>query len=320
MKILVIGGTGHIGSYLTPRLIRNGFEVWVTARKAEPKYAISTMGWDKVNWILCNRREEEKDNSWAERMAGIDVDVVIDLITYTPEQNEVMVKAFQGRVSHFINCGSIWAYGPSLRVPHLEHYPRQPQSDYGKGKTAVENDLLALYRRNGFPATIIHPGHISGKRWMPIDPQGAIAGTDIYKDLATGGEVRLPERGSVPMHHVHGDDVAQVFELAVLQPTTAIGQVFSAVSPYALTMKACSYAVSAIFGTEPNLSFSSLDDFTGHPSYNCIKSHVVESVVASSEKAERLLGYRPRYTTEDIYAECIEYMLESGQLDLTGEK
>ena len=167
MRVLVIGGTGHIGSYLTPRLVRDGLDVSVTARSPEPKYAVSAMGWDNVTWILCDRREEEKTSAWAERMAAIEVDAVIDLIAYTPEQNAVMVDAFRGRVEHFINCGSIWAYGPSLRVPHLEHYPREPQSDYGKLKTEVENELMSLYRRESFPATVIHPGHISGKRWLP---------------------------------------------------------------------------------------------------------------------------------------------------------
>lgn len=314
MKVLIVGGTGHIGSYLTPRLVRRGFDVTVTARTAEPKYAVSEMGWNKVNWVLADRREEEKSGAWAERMAGLDVDAVVDLIAYTPEQNAVMVEAFEGRVSHFVNCGSIWAYGPSLRVPHLEHYPRDPQSDYGKKKTAIEYELMARHRREGLPATVIHPGHISGKRWLPIDPCGAIGGTDIYRRLATGEEVLLPERGSVPMHHVHGDDVAQVFELALAQPSDSIGQVFSAVGPYALTMKACCRAVAGLFGMEPNIAHCSLEDLSGHASYSCIKGHVEESVVASCEKAERLLGYRPRYTTEDIYAECVEYMIESGQL------
>ena len=316
MRVLVIGGTGHIGSHLTPRLVRNGFDVSVTSREAKPKYAVSAMGWDKVNWILCDRRDEEKSDAWAKRLAKIDVDAVVDLITYTPEQNDVMVAAFKGRVSHFVNCGSIWAYGPSLRVPHLEDYPRRPTSDYGKGKTAVENDLMALHRHENFPVTVIHPGHISGKRWLPIDPRGALGDVDIYRKLATGEEVAVPERGAVPMHHVHGDDVAQVFELALLQPSTSIGQVFSAVGPYALTMRACCWAVAGIFGMEPNLAYCTLDELSGDPAYACIKSHIVESVVASCEKAERLLGYRPRYTTEDIYAECIEYMIESGQLKL----
>lgn len=316
MKILVVGGTGHIGSYLIPRLIRNGFDVSVTARDDKPKYVLPEMGWGKVNWILCDKRAEEESGAWAKRLAEIEVDVVVDLISYTQEQNNIMVEAFKGRINHFINCGSIWAYGPSLRVPHLEHYPRQPLSDYGTKKTAIEKDLMTLHIRENFPATVIHPGHVSGKRWMPIDPQGAIAGTEIYEKLATGEEVCLPERGSVPMHHVHGDDVAQVFELALLRPADSIGQVFSAVSPYALTMKACSHAVAGIFGKTPNLSYCTMEDFKDHPSYSCIKGHVEESVVASSEKAEKILGYRPRYTTEDIYAECIEYMIESGKLTL----
>lgn len=316
MRVLVIGGTGHIGSYLTPRLLRRGFDVSVIARHARPQYAVAQMGWDKVHWILCDKNAEEKSGAWARRLAEIDVDAVIDLYTYTPQQNATIVEAFKGRIDHFVHCGSIWAYGPSLRVPHLEEDPRSPLSSYGKNKTAIEYDLMRLHRRENFPATVIHPGHISGKRWLPIDPCGALAGTEIYRKLATGEEVLLPERGAVPMHHVHGDDVAQVFELALARPSDAIGQTFSAVGPYALTMRACCRAVAAIFGREPNLTFCSLAELAGHPSYGCIKSHVDESVVASCAKAEQRLGYRPRYTTEDIYAECIEYMLESGQLKL----
>ena len=316
MRVLVIGGTGHIGSYLTPRLVRRGYDVTVTARTAEPKYAVAAFGWDRVHWELCDRRAEEQSGAWARRLAALTPDAVVDLIAYTPEQNATIVNAFAGRIRHFVNCGSIWAYGPSLRVPHLEEDPRQPLSTYGQNKTAIEADLLRRYQCDGFPATVIHPGHISGKRWLPIDPSGALAGTDIYRRLATGGEVRLPDRGATPMHHVHGDDVAQVFELALARPTDAIGQVFSAVSPYAMTMKGCCRAVAGLFGRAPNLTYCPLADLRDHPSYACIKSHVEESVVASCAKAERRLGYRPRYTTEDIYAECLEQMLATGQLVL----
>ncbi len=320
MRVLLIGGTGHIGSYLAPRLVRLGFTVTVVARNPHPKYAPATREWDSVIWELCDKRAEEKTGAWRERLKKIEADVVVDLFCYTPEQNAMMVEAFKGRVNHFLHCGTIWAYGPSLRVPHLEHHPRLPTSDYGKNKTAVENQLMNLHIRENFPATVIHPGHVSGKRWLPIDPCGALDGTEIYRKLAMGEPVLLPERGSVPMHHVHADDVAQLFELAILQPANSIGQTFSAVSPYAMTMKACCRAVASFFGKQPDLRFCDLEDMKEHPSFACIKSHVVESVVASCEKAERLLGYRPRYTTEDIYAECVEYMLESGQLVIPSQK
>jgi len=318
MRVLVVGGTGHVGGYLVARLVRRGFDVSVVARDPKPKYVQPELGWREVNWVLCDKIAEEKSGAWAERLAKLEVDAVVDLFTYTTEQNAMIVNAFKGRIDHFINCGTIWAYGPSLRVPHLEHFPRRhyTRSDYGKNKTAIENDLMKLHRHENFPATVIHPGHISGRRWLPVDPQGALAGTEIYRKLATGEKVMLPERGSVAMHHVHGDDVAQVFELALLRPADAIGQTFSAVGPYAMTMKGCCEAVAAMFGMKPNLEYCELEDLKDHPSYRIIESHVVESVVASTEKAERLLGYQPRYTTEDIYAECIEYMIESGQLQL----
>lgn len=44
-----------------------------------------------------------------------------------------------------------------------------------------------------------------------------------------------------------------------------------------------------------------------------MRDHVIHSPCVSIEKAQRL-EYRPRYTTEEIYRECIEYLLESGQL------
>lgn len=63
MKILVIGGTGHIGSYLVPRLVTQGHEVTVIARKPAPHYTSPQLGWSCVQWILAGRREEEKTNA-----------------------------------------------------------------------------------------------------------------------------------------------------------------------------------------------------------------------------------------------------------------
>ena len=38
MKILVIGGTGHIGNFLVAKLLKNGHEVYIGARNAiKPK-------------------------------------------------------------------------------------------------------------------------------------------------------------------------------------------------------------------------------------------------------------------------------------------
>ncbi|MEM2687859.1 MAG: NAD-dependent epimerase/dehydratase family protein, partial [Thermoproteota archaeon] len=86
MKVLVIGGTGHIGSYLVPRLVLRGYEVQVLARNPRPRYggADTEALWSRVEWIVADRIMEEKNGLWGKRMAAVDADVVIDLICYTP--------------------------------------------------------------------------------------------------------------------------------------------------------------------------------------------------------------------------------------------
>ena len=43
------------------------------------------------------------------------------------------------------------------------------------------------------------------------------------------------------------------------------------------------------------------------------RNHMEHSPCSSIEKVERLLGYAPRYTTQDIFAETIEHLIETGE-------
>jgi nucleoside-diphosphate-sugar epimerase len=319
MKILIVGGSGHIGSYLVPRLILDGHEVSVVARHTQPQYTDPRLAWPQVEWIQADRRAEEQAGTWLQRMQGLEADVVVDLIAFKPAENTTMVEAFKGRIDHFLHCGTIWSYGPSARTPYAEHFPRQPITDYGIQKAQIERDLQRAWRHEAFPCTVVHPGHISGRRWLPIDPQGSRAGVEIYAKLATGKKVQLPDQGLYTIHHVHGDDVAQVFHRAINQREQAVGESFSAVAPYALSLLSCCQSVAALFGREATLEFVPLErmvEFVGAASYGILESHCQHSPCSSIAKAQRLLGYQPRYTTEQIYMECIEYMLESEQLKL----
>ena len=151
---------------------------------------------------------------------------------------------------------------------------------------------------------------------MPVDPQGARDNIEVYRRLATGEEVLLPE-GTPTIHHVHADDVAQLFELAIHRRQSALGEAFSAVSAHWISLVDCCHAVARMFGRRPNIRFVSLDEIDRsmpREAAECIRDHVAHSPGCSIAKAERLLGYQPRYTSEQIYAECLEYLLESGQL------
>ena len=58
MRVLVIGGTGHIGSYLVPRLVLAGHVVTAVARNPKPQYGDLRLGWGQVEWIVADRRAE----------------------------------------------------------------------------------------------------------------------------------------------------------------------------------------------------------------------------------------------------------------------
>ena len=319
MQILVIGGTGHIGSYLVPRLTAAGHAVTVVARKPQPQYADPRLGWQKVHWMVADRDAEEQTGAWAARMAATAADAVIDCITYRPAQAQAMYEAFRGRIQHFIHIGTIWAYGPPERVPYEESCPRKPITDYGRLKAQIEAFLQAKYRTEGFPATILHPGHICGRKWLPIDPQGSRDGVGVYRKLARGEPVYLPDRGLATIHHIHADDIAQLCLRALERRQAALGESFSAVAPYAMSLLGCCHAVAALFGTTANLRFAPLSEMAQHvgaASAGIIAEHVTHSPCCSIAKGRHLLGYQPRYTTEEIYAEAIEYLTESGALSL----
>src|SRR5262249_52455184 len=161
-----------------------------------------------------------------------------------------------------------------------ESYARHPITDYGHLKAQIEQFLLDKYVSEGFPVTIIHPGHISGRKWLPIDPQGSRNGVGVYVKLAREEPVCLADRGTATLHHVHGDDVAQLFQLAIEQRGRALGESFSAVAPYAMSLIGCCNAVSSIFGTSPNLSFAPLAEMQsieGGMSGKIIEEHVTHS-------------------------------------------
>ena len=125
--------------------------------------------------------------------------------------------------------------GPAPKCPPTRRSPRAPFGDYGIHKAAIEAYLLAEARRSGFPATILHPGHIVGPGWAPLNPAGHF-NPQVFAQLARGEELALPNLGMETVHHVHADDVAQAFMLALENWSNAVGESFHVVSPAALTL------------------------------------------------------------------------------------
>jgi len=125
MRIVVIGGTGHIGTFLVPQLVALGHEVTVLSRGRRKPYQ-SPGSWTRVDMVEVDRQAEDERGSFGELVAGLGPDVVIDLICFTEDSAGQLAEALEGRVQHLLHCGSIWVHGPSASVPTREDAPRRP--------------------------------------------------------------------------------------------------------------------------------------------------------------------------------------------------
>ncbi len=311
MRVVVIGGTGHVGTYLVPRLVQAGHEVIVLSRSQRQPYQ-SHAAWQQVQQITIDRTAEEAAARFGARVSALHPDIVIDMICFTLASAQHLVEALRGDVQHYLFCGSIWVHGPSVEPPTTEEQPRTPFGEYGMQKAAIESYLLDEARRHAFPATCVHPGHIVGPGWAPLNPQGNF-NTQVFAKLAHGDELALPNLGMETVHHVHADDVAQVFMQAIANHSAAVGESFHAVSAAALTLRGYAEAVAVWFGKEARLRYLPWDEWRTSVSEQDARStwdHIAHSPNCSIAKAQRLLDYRPRYRSLQAVYESVQWLIE----------
>ncbi len=311
MRVVVIGGTGHVGTYLVPRLVARGHEVVCISRgKRKPYQAHGA--WESVEQIEMDRAEADAAGTFGERVRDLEPDVVIDMICFTPESARQLVEAVEGKVRHFLHTGTVWVHGPTVEAPTTEEQPRRPFGEYGIQKAATEDYLLEKARRDGFPATVVHPGHIVGPGWAPLGPAGHF-NVEAFGKLARGEELALPNFGLETVHHVHADDVAQVFVKAMASWSSAVGESFHAVSPAAVTLRGYAEAAAGWFGREARLRFLPWEEWRGTVSEQDAEAtwdHIAHSPNCSIEKARRLLGYEPRYRSLEAVHEAVMWLIE----------
>lgn len=313
MRVVIIGGSGHVGTYLAPRLVSAGHEVVNVSRSRREAYQPNA-AWGAVQQVIADRELEDTQGVFGERIRDLQPDVVIDMICFNVPSAQQLVECLRGRVQHFLHCGTIWVLGHSVQVPATEETPRHPFGEYGINKAAIQDFLLDQARRHNFPATVLQPGHIVGPGWMPINPAGNLD-PNVFSKLATGQEVTLPNLGMETLHHVHADDVAQSFTQAMANRSTSIGEAFHVVSPAALTLRGYAETVASWFGRKANLSYLGWEPWkeTVTPEYAAQTwDHIAHSPNASIGKAQRLIGYQPRYSSLQAIREAVDWLVGQG--------
>jgi nucleoside-diphosphate-sugar epimerase len=315
-RIVIIGGSGHVGSYLVPALVERGHEVVNVSRGRAAPYRPHP-AWKAIEQVLVDRRAEEAERRFGSRIAGLDADIVIDMISFELEPTQQLVQALHGKIEHYLFCSSIWVYGHAVSVPSTEVDRPNAIDTYGTNKAKIEAWLQQQARRNGFPATCFRPGHIVGEGWVPINPQCNF-NPGVFSLIARGEELVLPNLGLETLHHVHADDIAQWIICAIEHRAASIGEVFNTVSPQALTMRGYAEAMYRWFEREPRLSFEPFDQWKlGLEKRDAEVSwgHIMRSSCVSIEKSRQHLGYNPRFSSLEAIQQSVAALIASGRIN-----
>ncbi|WP_432509911.1 NAD-dependent epimerase/dehydratase family protein [Kineococcus sp. SYSU DK001] len=301
MHVVVTGATGHIGTYLVPRLVRAGHRVTAVSRGTRQPYHPDP-AWSQVRTVVADREAD----TFAADVAALRPDAVVDLVSFDLATTRPLVEALRPGGAFLAHCGTIWVHGPAAASPLREDDPREPFGEYGTRKAEIEEFLLA---EGDLPCTVLHPGHISGPGWPVITPLGNLD-PGVWHRLSTGAELLVPGLGLETLHHVHADDVAQGFELALAHRDAATGRSFHVVSDRALTVRGFARAAAAWWGREANLRSVSWEEFRAAAGEHAQASweHLSRSHSASTDQARERLGYVPAFTSEQAARAAVEAM------------
>jgi nucleoside-diphosphate-sugar epimerase len=311
-RAVIIGGTGKVGTYLVPMLVADGFEVINVSRDSSKPF-VPHGCWESVEQVRLDRNDPE----FAQKIAALEPDIVVDKICFKESDMLALIAALEGRVEHYLVTGSVWCHGPGSVVPNTEDEDLNPLGEYGIEKLKMARTLKRKYALSQFPGTIIHPGHIVGPGHPPINPQGN-QNPKVFEALMHGEPVTIPNFGMETVHHVHANDVAGVFRAAIRAGGPSYGHPFHAVSTGAVTLRGYAQEVASWFGMEANLVFKPFDEFSNDVSEadaNSTYEHIWRSSNHSMEKAKRLLGFTPGYSSFEAVKESLEWMISNGVVE-----
>lgn len=306
MRIAVIGATGHIGTWLVPMLAARGHEVLAVSRSLRQPYH-QFDGWKQAERVHADRAALEKSGEFGAFVAALKCDVVVDLICFDVDSAAQLVDSLRDRIELFVHCGTLWVHGDPPVRPYHETSPREPFGDYGVRKAAIERYLLEEASR-GFPATALHPGHITGPGWNPINPAGNLDPA-VFEKLRTGSPLVLPDDGSATLQHVHAEDVARAFDLAVANPGAAAGEAFHVAAREPVSLRAYAEEAAGWFGQTAQLEFLPFGEWSETVSEHdawLTRDHMMHSPHASIAKAERILGFAPRYSAVEACRAAVQ--------------
>ena len=310
MNALVLGGSVFVGRRLVEMLVAGGHQVTVLNRGRTPselpggvqhlvadrtdrqsmRAALDARTWDAIFDV----------SGFVMAAGGSDVDDLLDLV--------------DGSVGHYVYVSSIMAYD-QRRVgvmPWTEDMPTDTSGPrtYGGFKAMAEAAMLDRHRRTGFPVTVVRPAAIYGPCNNIYDME-----TPMFLRLLRHLPILLPHEGLVTGSYGHVDDLVALMIATIGQPA-ALGEVFN-VTAEAVTSRHYIDVLSAIVGIDADVRMVPHGTLSVLP--GGIFCHLFSDrhhAVLSTDKARRLLEFKPKFGFESGHRDTYRWFCDQGLADL----
>src|ERR1700750_32173 len=242
LRVLFIGGSGVISSACSRVAVDSGMELFVLNRGRSTVRPLPP----GVTMLRADVREPE---TVRDEINGRDFDAVVDWVAFTPGQVRNDIDLFRGRTGQYVFISSASAYQtPPARMPVTESTPlRNPYWQYSRDKIACEDLLVAAYREEGFPATIIRPSHTYDQTLVPFH-----GGWTVLGRMLAGKPVIVHGDGNSLWTMTHHDDFPRAF-LPLLGPSRTLGEAIHITSDDVLTWNQIAETLAAALGVTARL-------------------------------------------------------------------
>ena len=303
MDCLVLGGSRFIGLHLVQALAGSGHRVAVLNRGITPvTYPAG------VEHLRADRFDTAAMQT---ALRGRSFDGVFDVSGWGPTEVGIAVDALAGRMRHFLFTSSIAVYAPTEVFPVTEEFPLMRDAGGGKyslGKVACEDLLVEAAHRHGFQMTMVRPPSVYG-------PHNYLETREFayFARLEQSRKILLPAHGLSIVHLVHAEDVARAFILCLANPA-AYGQAFNIAGNELVSLRGWVQIMADVVGVEVDIVYvpTELEAYVEYgpgpplpPESFPINWHF--NAALSNEKAQRLIGYVPRYSMADGLSQTYEW-------------
>ena len=316
MVALITGGAGFIGSHLSDALLNSGHEVLVLDNLSTGsidniahlkgregfEYFIDTVNNEPLLAELIDRSDVVFHLA-----AAVGVKLIVEQPVYTIETNvhgtEVVLKHANKKKKLVVIASTSEVYGKSEDVPFREDSdlvmgptPKHRWA-YACSKAIDEFLALAYWKERKLPVIIVRFFNTVGPR--QTGTYGMVIPNFVRQALA-GEAITVFGDGKQTRSFSHVADIVGALLKLVAEPR-AVGQVINIGNTQEVSIRALAERVRDLTGSQSPIKLVPYDE-AYESGFEDMPRRVPDLT-----RIEGLIGYRPRYSLDDILTQVIEY-------------